>query len=136
MDRPGFNYFTAHTAAELRFFLDGPAGVVELRITPAYAVLIVGEEAEALPGEEIAVLWRAAGQDDAVVWGELGRRYGVATAPPAPAEPWELGAEFAGLRAAVAWCEFAEEHGGSGDVTAAEEAHLEALREFFRGREV
>ncbi|MEV7011731.1 hypothetical protein [Streptosporangium sp. NPDC051022] len=128
------NRFTAHTADSLRFFLDGPAGVVELRITGAYGVLIVGGEAEALPGGEIALLWRAAGQDDAAVWGELERRYDAVTAPPEPVEQ-EPGAEFDGLRTAVAWCEFAAGHGDTGDVAAAEEAHLRALQEFFRNRE-
>lgn len=117
---------TAHTADALRWLLTGPAGTAELRITPAYAVLIIGGEAEVLPGEEIATLWQAADCDDAVVWAELER-----ACQPAPADPGgdpAIDPRFAELRAAAAWASAAEQLGDQADVEQAHAEHMAALR--------
>lgn len=118
---------TAHHADALRFILTGPAGTAELRITPAYAVLIIGGEAEALPGEEITALWRAADCDDAVIWAELERACQPAPADPTAADP-ATDPRFADLRAAAGWVDAAEQLGDQADVEQAHAEHMAALR--------
>lgn len=68
-----------HTAGALRYLIDGPAGLLEFRITPNLAALIHHEPAcggdgchcdfLAQVGEEIAIAYRLGGDD--AVWQEL-----------------------------------------------------------------
>jgi len=118
---------TAHDGTALRFVLEGPAGPVELKVTPAWAALTVAGEAECLPGDEIAALWRAADCDDAVIWAELERGYPEWTAPPEPTGP-AAEPRYAELRAAAAWVGVAEEVGSEADARQAEAEHMAALR--------
>jgi hypothetical protein len=73
---------TDHTGDALRFFLDGPHGRLECKITLDYAAVVYpvepGEEygdAEIMQGDEICSMWRASGHDDAVVWSMLRDHY-------------------------------------------------------------
>jgi hypothetical protein len=70
-----------HNAGALRYLIDGPAGLLEFRITPVFAVLIHhlpdcdGEQctddcdAEGMQGTEIALAARVDGED--AIWREL-----------------------------------------------------------------
>jgi len=80
--------YTNHGPGALNFLISGSVGLLEFRITPAWAALIyhgagcVGIDcdpaacdAEGLAGEEISLAWRLADFDDAAVWRELAVRY-------------------------------------------------------------
>lgn len=110
-----YQQHTAHELGTLRFLLTGPAGTLELRITPTWAVLLVGDEAEVAPGEDITTLWRAAGCDDQVIWAELRRYYEQHTTPaPAEIDP-AARAGLARLRELAEWADIADQHGTPAD---------------------
>lgn len=77
--------YTDHTGDALRWILDGPAGEMEFRLTATYAAVIYppdpeddgGRDCEITQGEELALLWRASGEDDTVIWADLQRRYQI-----------------------------------------------------------
>lgn len=121
---------TAHTADALRWILSGPAGDLELRITPAVAALLHDGEAEITEGEEIALAWRATSHDDDEVWRHLDRAYQALTAPADPAED----PRFNALRAAARWAEIATDYGTPADARQAEEEHMAALRALIHGQ--
>jgi hypothetical protein len=94
---------TRHSAAALRWLVDGPQGLMEARITPVFAVLIIhtpqcdGEgcgadcDAEALPGTDIATAWRLEGDDG--VWTELARQVVEQQEAAIPQPPHEATAD-------------------------------------------
>lgn len=76
---------TEHTGDALRWIITGPSGEMELRITVTYAAIIYppnpeddgDRDCEITQGEELTLLWRAAGEDDTVIWADLQRRYQI-----------------------------------------------------------
>lgn len=74
---------TEHSGDALRWILTGPLGEMEFRLTTTYAAVIYppnpednwDRDCEIMQGEALALLWRAAGEDDAVIWADLQRRY-------------------------------------------------------------
>lgn len=100
---------TRHSAAALRWLVDGPAGLLEARITPMLAALIIhlpqcdGEscgpdcDAEAMPGADIATAYRLEG--DTGIWAELARHLAEQQAAAVPQPPHEATAEQRGLAA-------------------------------------
>lgn len=93
---------TEHNPDALRWILTGPAGELEFRITPTWAVVIHPEadgerDCEAIQGDEVKLLWMASGQEDAVIWAELERRY----QPYLHAEPRPSFDPFAAIEAAT-----------------------------------
>ncbi|GAA1623895.1 hypothetical protein GCM10009733_020670 [Nonomuraea maheshkhaliensis] len=126
---------TDHTAKSLRWILTGPTGDIELRVTVRWAALLHHGEAEICPGEEIALLWRAADHDDELIWRSLEDAY-PRLAVPADATGTTastlVSSHSAALQKAAAWVEFATEHGTAADVQQAVEQHLAVVHELIR----
>lgn len=79
---------TRHALNALRYLLTGDQGILEFRISVSWAVVIyhdlpcTGEncnpdvcDAEAMPGTEVALAWRAENHSEAAIWRELESRY-------------------------------------------------------------
>lgn len=126
-----------HDAGALRFRVSGERGWVELVIEPHVAAVCFPVPGEDIPdceinlGMGIAATWRAADQDDEVIWVELERLYARNTAEvhevdlsSHPAGPQLL----AELREAAAWANTMAELGTEQDYERAAQAHIEVLR--------